>query len=89
MFKKPNVIRFTVLGLFASLCACKTTQPPVAVTKPAPTAVYVPEPVAQPAPTPEPYVAPDERWLPGHSSYTTPVPVDPVEVDDLGPVIPQ
>lgn len=77
--------------LLTLLAACQTTQPaaPIPVTEAV--RVYAPEPTpVMPAPEPEPvYVEPDQRWLPGHSSYTTPVPVDPVEVDELGPVIPE
>lgn len=92
MFYKLNIVHVAALVVFASLSACKTTQPPEPkpVAAPAPAVVYVPEAVAAPAPAPNPvYVEPDQRWLPGHSSYTTPVPVDPVEVDELGPVIPE
>lgn len=77
-----------LLGLSLGLCACKTTSLPEPIPAPPPAAVYVPEPA--PAPEPEPVsAAPDQRWLPGHSSYTTPVPVEPVLVDELGPVIPE
>lgn len=92
MLNKLNIGRFAALVMFVSLAACQTTQPPepMPVAAPAPAVVYVPEPVATPAPEPEPvYVEPDLRWLPGHSSYTTPVPVDPIDVDELGPVIPE
>ncbi len=88
---KVNLLRFILLAMFASLTACSTTQPPIPVmANPQPTAVYVPEPViVAPAPTPAPpiYVAPDYTTLEGHSSYTTPVPVEPVEVQEMGPVI--
>ncbi len=89
MFNKLNLIRFAALVVFASFTACKTTQPPEVIAVPEPAAVYVPEPVvAAPEPVPEPIItAPDQRWLPGHSSYTTPVPVEPVDVDEMGPVI--
>lgn len=85
---KSNMIRFIALVLFASLTACQTTQPPAPIHAPAPAAVYVPEPVAAaPAPVPAPvYVEPDYTTLPGHSSYTTPMPVEPVDVQDMGPV---
>ena len=80
--------RLAALAALASLSACKTTQPaaPVAVV-PKPAAVYVPAPepvVAAPAPV---YVEPDYTTLPGHSSYTTAVPVEPVDVQEMGPVI--
>ena len=87
---KLNFLRFALLVVFASLTACMTAPPPLPVPAPTPAAVYVPEPAVEPvpAPVPEPvYVAPDYTTLEGHSSYTTPVPVEPVEVQDMGPVI--
>ena len=79
-----------LLGLSLGLCSCQTTSLPEPIPAPTPAAVYVPEPAPAPKPEPEPVsAAPDQRWLPGHSSYTTPVPVEPVLVDELGPVVPE
>lgn len=76
------------LGL--SACAM---QAPAPVSRSAPPAViFAPEPAPEPivvAPAPVPLPpAPDYTTLPGHSSVTTPVPVEPVDVEGLGPVIP-
>ena len=85
---RANFLRFIALVLFATLAACKTTQPPAPVRPAAPVQVFEPEPVAVPTPAPQPvYVEPDYTTLPGHSSVTTPVPVEPVDVQDMGPVI--
>jgi hypothetical protein len=85
---RANFLRFIALVLFVALTACKTTQPPAPVRVAAPVQVFEPEPVAVPTPAPQPvYVEPDYTTLPGHSSVTTPVPVEPVDVQDMGPVI--
>jgi len=89
-----NLRCFIALVLFASLSACAATQPPAPISAPLPTAVFVPPPsqnlpAPQPslAPAPPVYVAPDYTTLEGHSSYTTPVPVEPVDIEEMGPVI--
>ncbi len=75
-----------IAGLMMS--ACKTTQPPAPariVLAPAPVRVVEPTPPPVVAPPPV-IVAPDYTWLEGHSSRSVPVPVEPVEVEDIGPV---
>lgn len=78
----------TAICLLAGLSSCKTTQPPAPIAAaPEPVQIYEPQAVIEaPAPAPQPIIAPDYTTLPGHSSVTTPVPVEPVEVEGLGPV---
>ncbi len=84
-----STLKLSALVLIAALSACKTTQAPVPVRTAEPVQVFEPEPVVAPPPAPQPvYVEPDYTTLPGHSSVTTPVPVEPVDVQDMGPVIP-
>ena len=92
MMTRLNMTRFFTLVSVASLSACAVTQPPAPVSAPPPQAVFVPQPAViapEPAPAPPPpvYTAPDYTSLEGHSSYTTPVPVAPVDVEEMGPVI--
>jgi len=83
---KANLVRFMLLVIFAGLTACKTTQPPAPVRAPEPVRVVVPAPTPAPPPAPV-YVEPDYTLLDGHSSRTTPMPVEPVDVQEMGPVI--
>ena len=72
------------------MSACKTTQPPapariialpVRVVEPTPPPVVAPPPVVVSTDS-----GPDYTWLEGHSSRSVPVPVQPVEVEDIGPI---
>lgn len=90
VWQKPAA-RLALLGCAAAvLGACAVTPAPTAAAPvPAVLSAPAPQPVAAPAPAPPPpvYTAPDYTTLPGHSSVTTPVPVDPIDVEGLGPVI--
>lgn len=86
-------LRCFAIAASAMLAACAATQPPAPVQARLPAeAAAVPPPIAvvpaaaMPAPPPV-YAAPDYTTLDGHSSYTTPVPVEPVDVQEMGPVI--